>query len=150
MRRSELLATLILWLVFASATAEIYKWVDAEGKVHYGDRPPAQGTHADTLAMPPAPDRDAELVERAFMRRRLLDAFEAERREEQQIEADAKTAQRKLEIRCARLEQQLARFERANVVYTEDANGERIYMDDDERHETLSGARDWFVKHCPR
>ena len=150
MRRTELLATLILCFASAAATAEVYKWVDEQGKVHYGDRPPARGTHADTLALPPAPPADAEVVERAFMRQRLLDAFEAERREEQQTQAEAEAAQRELEGRCTRLAQQLARFERANIVYTEGENGERVYMSDDERTRAVGQARDWIAKHCNR
>ena len=150
MRRTELLATLVLCLASAAVTAEVYKWVDEQGKVHYGDRPPARGTQADTLALPPTPSADAEVVERAFMRRRLLDAFEAERQEEQQTQAEAEAAQRELDRRCAHLEQQLVRFERANVVYTESENGERVYMSDDERARAVGKARDWIAEHCDR
>ena len=150
MRRTELLATLLLCLVSAAAAAEVYKWVDEQGKVHYGDRPPGQGTPSDRLVLPPAPSADAEIVERAFMRRRLLDAFEAERREQQQTQAEADAAERELESRCARIEQQLVRFKRANVVYTEDENGERVYMSDDQRARAADRARDWIAEHCDR
>ena len=149
-RRSELLAVLVLWLASAGASAEVYKWIDSQGKVHYGDRRPAEGTRADTLELRPAPTRDAELAERAFMRQRLLDAFEAEREEEAQSEAQVRAAKRELEMRCARLESQLTRFERASIVYTEDERGERKYMSDGERREALADARDWIAEHCDR
>ena len=38
MKRVLLFAALIVWSAVASAV--VYKWSDAEGKVHYGDRPP--------------------------------------------------------------------------------------------------------------
>lgn len=148
MRQFGLIATLMLVLAGAAAAADVYKWVDDQGKVHYGDRPPARGEPADTLALPPAPSRDADLAERAFMRQRLLDAFEAERREQQQTDAEARSAKRALESRCAELERKLARFERANVVYTVDDNGERAYMSDDDRQRAAEAAREWISKHC--
>ena len=141
---------LLLWLAAAGASAEVYKWVDEQGEVHYGDRPPVEGARADTLALPPAPSRDAEQVEREFMRQRLLDAFEAERREAEQARTEAKAAKRDRELRCARLAEQLARFERANIVYNEGDDGERIYMSDEERRRAARQARDWMTRHCDR
>ncbi|MCF6281012.1 MAG: DUF4124 domain-containing protein [Candidatus Polarisedimenticolaceae bacterium] len=39
---STLLAVAMLLFAF-SAHAEIYKWVDSEGRVHFGERPPSSG-----------------------------------------------------------------------------------------------------------
>src|SRR3974377_91791 len=44
MKRLLLVAALIAWSGMASAV--VYKWVDAQGKVQYGDRPP-DGGHAE-------------------------------------------------------------------------------------------------------
>src|SRR5450631_4498976 len=43
MKRVLLCAALIAWSGMASAV--VYKWVDAQGKIQYGDRPP-DGVHA--------------------------------------------------------------------------------------------------------
>jgi hypothetical protein len=48
MKRLLLFAALIAWSGLASAV--VYKWVDADGKVHYGDRPP-DGVHAQVVEM---------------------------------------------------------------------------------------------------
>src|ERR1700727_1452468 len=48
MKRLLLCAALIAWSGLASAV--VYKWVDADGKVHYGDRPP-DGVHAQVVEM---------------------------------------------------------------------------------------------------
>ena len=40
---------LLFSLVLATAHAGVSKWVDAEGKVHYGDRPPASGASTTPL-----------------------------------------------------------------------------------------------------
>jgi Domain of unknown function (DUF4124) len=49
MKRVLLCAVLIAWSGVASAV--VYKWVDAQGKLQYGDRPP-DGVHAEVVEMP--------------------------------------------------------------------------------------------------
>jgi hypothetical protein len=48
MKRLLLFAALIAWSGIASAV--VYKWVDAQGKVQYGDRPP-DGVHAEVVEL---------------------------------------------------------------------------------------------------
>jgi Domain of unknown function (DUF4124) len=48
MKRLMLFAALIAWSGIASAV--VYKWVDAQGKLQYGDRPP-DGVHAEVVAL---------------------------------------------------------------------------------------------------
>jgi Domain of unknown function (DUF4124) len=48
MKRLLLFVTLIAWSGMAGAV--IYKWVDAQGKVQYGDRPP-DGVHAEVVEL---------------------------------------------------------------------------------------------------
>jgi hypothetical protein len=48
MKRVLLCAALLAWSGLASAV--VYKWVDAQGKVQYGDRPP-DGVHAEVVAL---------------------------------------------------------------------------------------------------
>src|SRR5208283_1825942 len=48
MKRVLLCAVLMAWSTLASAV--VYKWVDAQGKVQYGDRPP-DGVHAEIIEL---------------------------------------------------------------------------------------------------
>jgi hypothetical protein len=48
MKRLLLFAALVVWSGVAGAV--VYKWVDAQGKVQYGDRPP-DGVHAEVVEM---------------------------------------------------------------------------------------------------
>ena len=48
MKRFLLFAALIAWSGMASAV--VYKWTDAQGKVQYGDRPP-DGVHAQVVEL---------------------------------------------------------------------------------------------------
>ena len=67
MKRLLLFAALIAWSGMASAV--VYKWVDAQGKVQYGDRPPdgvnaevveLLGTHVARAAPAKAPDSNGQ------------------------------------------------------------------------------------------
>jgi hypothetical protein len=49
MKRVLLCAALLAWSAMASAV--VYKWTDAQGKLQYGDRPP-DGVHAEVVEMP--------------------------------------------------------------------------------------------------
>ena len=49
MKRVLLCAALIAWSGLASAV--VYKWTDAQGKVQYGDMPPI-GVHAEVVDLP--------------------------------------------------------------------------------------------------
>ena len=48
MKRVLLFAALIAWSGMAGAV--VYKWVDAQGKVQYGDQPP-DGVHAEVIQL---------------------------------------------------------------------------------------------------
>lgn len=48
MKRVLLCALLIAWSGMASAV--VYKWIDAQGKIHYGDQPP-DGVHAEVIEL---------------------------------------------------------------------------------------------------
>ncbi len=48
MKRILLCAALIAWSGMASAV--VYKWTDAQGKILYGDRPP-DGVHAEVVEL---------------------------------------------------------------------------------------------------
>ena len=48
MKRVLLCALLMGWSAMASAV--VYKWVDAQGKLQYGDRPP-DGVHAEVVEL---------------------------------------------------------------------------------------------------
>ncbi len=53
MRHSMVLAaTLLLSLM---VQAQVYKWTDTDGKIHYGNQPPANGQPAQTLDIPSQP-----------------------------------------------------------------------------------------------
>jgi glutaredoxin len=63
MIRRMKLAIFIVLLSFASAAqAQLYRWVDEQGKVHFGDAPPPRAKDIKKGATPPPPAEQFELA----------------------------------------------------------------------------------------
>ncbi len=65
---------LLALLAASGAWAANYKWTDAEGKVHYTDKPPPPGIESQTLRSVPHPGAAASAVEQKSRQAKLEDA----------------------------------------------------------------------------
>lgn len=143
------LTAVTLILIAQGAAAEgVYKWTDAQGRVHFGDRPP--GDAATTAIAPPAapplpPPTDAE---RAARQQRLLDMYQDERREKEEREAKQKADDEDRRRRCAQARDRLDRYERSPRIYDPQPNGERRYLSDGEREAEIRTARNEVARLC--
>lgn len=142
----NLVICLMLALSAAGAGGDIYRWVDAEGNVHYGDTPP-ENVEAELVQIEAPPSG-----EKAAPKSRLLeDAEERYRRleEEREARAEAREAEEELrrdaEQRCVYLRMQLISLQQQLPVYSDEEGkfrtvsrfdayeGEREYLDDASR-----------------
>ncbi|MGE0384255.1 MAG: DUF4124 domain-containing protein [Gammaproteobacteria bacterium] len=128
------LAGALLLYCGACAGAGVYKWVDAQGKVHYGDRPGAgnaaplsirSGAPVDT----PVPDEAA----RREKRDRLLNAFAEEKAEKKAKAAEAGKKRAEGQRNCRIAQQRLRDAQDAGFLYEYDDKGERRIFSNDER-----------------
>lgn len=62
MRLAASTVALAMALPWLAAEAATFKWIDADGRVNYGDRPP-DGVRADAVRPPPPPPAPGEYVE---------------------------------------------------------------------------------------
>ncbi|MBK8751019.1 MAG: DUF4124 domain-containing protein [Candidatus Competibacteraceae bacterium] len=77
MRHPMIFAAVLL--LNLTAQAQVYKWTDSDGKIHYGNQPPAEGQPAQTLDIPsqPTPEggvNNVRSLERAKQKLRELRA----------------------------------------------------------------------------
>ena len=139
---------ILLMLASANACAELNKWVDEHGKVHYSDqRPPANVqakklrsssiTPASGVAATSAPAAAKTFVER-----------EAEWKKAQREKQDAadKTAKEQVQAEeqktnCALSQQNLRTFQADVPVAEIDAKGERVFLDDSKRKQRIAKAQ---------
>ena len=142
---------LIIMTVFAStSTAEIYRWTDDNGQVHYGQRP--AGDHAQRLEIrtesPATSSVQPVEAERRARQQRLLDAYEYEREQKAQQAARAAHEARQQAVQCEQLRNQLRRLDYGGPIYFQTEGGERRYLDDDQRAAEITRLGSAYRKAC--
>lgn len=134
----HLFLSLLLGLVLSGpAWGDIYKNVDSNGEVHYSDSPLPDAKKLD-LPPPPAADHAGPSLadqERAFRQRRV-DREEAEKKQQQQ---QAKAKRERDNCRAAR--DNLRTLQQGSRIYRYDAEGKRVYLDDQARRKAIGEAQ---------
>jgi len=110
-------------------SAEIYKWVDENGRVHFGDKPSADD--AVKVIIKKVPAKDVILEQHREKQRRLLDIYDEERKEKQQNQAKILAEIKKREAKCTKAKAYLEATINASYLYnkTDDAFNPRILTD---------------------
>ena len=140
--------TLLVLGIGSAAAGGIYRWVDDQGRVHYGDRPPADGKGVGNLPGPASPTPDSGAAERRQRRQRLLDTFATERQERQAQAARDRSQRAELRRRCTLAHNRLTDFERANLLYRQGKDGQRQYLSDADRAAAIAGLREGIARNC--
>lgn len=138
------LLALALALGCSAAMADIYRWTDAQGRTHYGDRPPAGG--AEKIVEPPPPSdltpEDAKAKLDAIRAKREAAAEDRAKAKEEQAKVDAQKKQRAQE--CAAAQRQLDSMRAAHRVRDEEGN----WYTGEQRLEKQRELEKAIRKHC--
>jgi hypothetical protein len=144
-------APLALCLLALTAWADLYKWTDEDGKVHYSDQPPPSNIKktetikpdkqpapaaapASNAAKPAAPKSAAEL-EMEFRKRRLQ-AAEADAKAQKDAQADEEKKRN-----CKRAQDQVSSMQNGGRITRYGPNGEQIFLTDQEIAKELGEAK---------
>lgn len=143
MRRSRaclLIACSLLAALPALASGGLYKWVDEKGVVHYSDTPPAGKPAARLKASPPSSPGNAQAPARSrSWQEQLQDSNERRFQEDTKQREQQQKAQESAE-KCQRARNALDSLQRERPLYRLDKEGERIFMEDEERRRLIG---DW-------
>jgi hypothetical protein len=131
MKRVIFCAVLMAWSTLASAV--VYKWVDAQGKIQYGDRPP-DGVHAEVVeglghnsrpvaSPPPAAKEPTAPVP--------TDVKKA-------VQNDVATTREK---QCVDAQERYKKLIEGRHIYKTGDNGERVYLSSQEIDEERVNAK---------
>lgn len=128
----------------AAATAALYKWTDAQGRIVYSDQPPQANVKTEQLrgAPPPAnPNAAKELAQReADFRKRQADAADAATKSGKERANRAQQAEG-----CAQAKSQLKQLaESPLAIYRYNEKGEREVMDEDARGRERAKLNAWI------
>jgi len=145
-----LFATLVLSATQAVGKDEVYRWVDENGVVHFGDRPDGQansevieiksdpGTSVPAYSAPAATDSSPQ--EPSVAEQRRIDRAEKRKEAAEQQEAIA--------AGCEQRRQLVAQLEPSTRVIVEYEDGTIGRLDDNERLETLGEAKAYIAEKC--
>jgi hypothetical protein len=148
--RIAITAVLILLATPLIATAQVYTWKDASGKVHYSDLPSTDpgttptrlGTHSDESDDVPNAAKNA--VERKdAAEKQAKEAKEKAAKTEQQQAEDARRQKN-----CESAKQNLTGIESGVIRFRMKANGEREGLDGSVRETELENARQAVAANC--
>ncbi len=124
----RLTAAAVLALACLSATADVYKWVDDNGKVHYSDRP--LGDESTAMAIRSQPTDNARITaEKQARIERLAAENEEQTRAAEDAARDAENEARR-EENCRRAREAFASLQNAERLYIPLEDGGRQYLDD--------------------
>lgn len=133
-------ALLVLGISDPALPGEAYQRTDAEGRRHFGDRPPPAG--ATAVPLPRNPANEAPTAgERLEKRRRLLQAFDEERRQQRDARVRAQQEKATRQRNCAEARDALRSQRSASGVYRLDDEGRRVFLDATERERSIEAAR---------
>lgn len=132
------------------ADAGVYKWVDENGKVHYGDQPvasqPSVEMNVDDSS--PAPSSGGDVLSRAEKRERLLQSMEEDRLEKKEQREKQKAQREKNKRKCNRYRDRMRHYQRASALYNLDQQGNRVYISEAERARATRNLQANINKYC--
>ncbi len=134
-------------LLPALASAQLYKWVDKDGKVHYGDQPPPAAA-SKSIAAPPAGPAGAPAAKAAPKAGdKAAEKGKSETKAGLSPEEAKKQAKADAE-RCAAAKQNLAAIATGARVTVVDDKGNTVILDDKQVEERRARAREAVADSC--
>ncbi len=132
-----------LLLVPALAGAEIYRWTDAQGQVHFSEKP--QPGAEQVSVKPQVVERDEATREREARTAKFYDA----RREEQALAASRAAEEREQQQKkCGQLREQRDQLNRGGSFYQLDERGERQYYTDEQIETFRRKVAEHLAREC--
>ena len=141
--------TLVLAWVPELASAALYKWTDANGRIVYSDQPPTGNVKTETVqgAAPPSnPNavKDMAAKEVELKKRQAEAAKKDEKTDAQRAEMVKKNEQ------CMRTQNQIKQLAAEQIVLVRyNEKGEVVYIDDATRRKERADLETWVKQNCP-
>ena len=128
------------------ALAEIYKWTDENGHIHYGDKPLVDSKEMDIDISKQGHIKVNNT--RKEKQRRLLETYSDDKQREDKERAKRKKQKKKLERSCVLSKDKMRRMQRASSLYNLDKEGNRVTMSNEQREKSTARLREQIMKYC--
>lgn len=118
-----------LLLACGPASAVLYKWVDASGRVTYSDQPPPGNVKAEVVGAAPPPSNPAAIRDLANQEADLKKQ-QTQRAEDQKKAAKARTEALQLQQDCGDARARLRIYESDQPIARINEKGEQVFLED--------------------
>jgi hypothetical protein len=129
---------------------EIYKWTDENGNVHYEDRPTGVAAE-EIMALSYRRTSSSEVQQQVDSRiegqKAWQEAKTAAAEAEKAAEKDAAEAAEK-QKQCDTYRARRETYSQSRRLYREDANGERVYLDETQTQDARQRVEDFIAENC--
>ncbi len=143
MRRMILACSVLLTLSTGATAGQIYKWVDAQGNVHFGSQPP-EGQEAASVNPNISQPKIAAPAAKA-------PEASGEDKEQEKLDEQARAAASKreeeLKVYCERIRKDLAQMKASPRVRVEE-NGELRRLTEEERQDRIAKSEASIKENC--
>ena len=139
---------LLSWLITLSASAEIYKWVDEEGKVHYGEKPPSTITEDGIKTIKYKDNVDTRSANEALKKKsKSLNKLSKKRKGKREDAAAKKEELAKNKVLCEQAKKNLANYQFPKVSIKEDDGSVRA-LGEEERQLGIKKSEEIVKQVC--
>ena len=139
---------LLSWLITLSASAEIYKWVDEEGKVHYGEKLPSTITEDGIKTIKYKDNVNTRSANEALKKKsKSLNKLSKKRKEKREDAAAKKEELAKNKVLCEQAKKNLANYQFPKVSIKEDDGSVRA-LGEEERQLGIKKSEEIVKQVC--
>lgn len=150
LKNLSLLFMMFSALVSADSKAEIYKWTDENGRIHYDDKPPLT-EKKELMDINESSNTIKAISEsRADKRKKLLDAIDEDRQLKKENTEKEKKKKEKLTKQCHVAKDALTNYQRSRSIYDLDKDGNRVTLPASERDKIISNLQKQIEINCSK
>lgn len=145
---------ILVMLASTNALAAISKWVDDQGQVHYSDQPPPPGAQVETLHSgtdnEAGPDATSASAAPKTIAEQEADLKKAQREKKAAAEkaAQKQAVENARKDSCNTAQENLRTLQSGMRMVEINANGERSYLDDNQRQQRVDKAQQDISTYC--
>lgn len=137
------------------ASADIYKWRDASGKVVFSDQPPEdRSIRYEVMKQKRVQSVNRGSPDAARMKKfrerqsRLLDAMQKDREQRRKDQQIAEQAKLKESEKCELVRRQMHGFQTSGRAYKDNPDGTRTWLEAEQRDEFIARYRKFIDEYC--
>lgn len=137
-----------IFLASLSVQADVYRWVDKDGAVHFGDKPANKQSAEKVEIKTNAGTNNQRQGNQLRKQQHLLSVMDEERKINKQKQAKEKKDKQVVIANCKRAQKMLDGYRRSGVLFNVDKSGNKTYLSDQQREEAIKRARDDVETWC--